>query len=65
MAATTPAMRQAERDFFEGRAARVRRIAAEVRSGLYRTDPDQLALCMIARAAAARDLRAGRPLAGC
>lgn len=65
MAATTPAMRQAEQDLFEGRAARVRRIAAEVRSGLYRTDPDRLALCMVARAAASRDLCAGRSLAAC
>lgn len=65
MAATTPAMPQAEQDFFEGRAARVRRIAAEVREGRYRTDPDRLALCMLARGAAARELRQGRALVAC
>lgn len=63
MAATTPAMRQAERAFSEGREARLRRIAAEVREGRYRTDPDRLALCMMAHAAAARDLRSGMAIA--
>ena len=61
MAMTTSGTRLQPEAAHEGREARLRRLAEEVRAGRYCPDLDRLVLCMLARSASPGLQLDGRP----
>jgi hypothetical protein len=61
MAITTSGRRLQPEAALEGREARLRRLAEEVRAGRYCPDLDRLVLCMLARSASQGLPLDGRP----